>query len=339
MTDFIFKVNTQDIILNDLGQPMNTEFESLYRHFLVKDIFSKKKFETESSNFFDKNDTNYGAHDAFFENFTIAWRKQLEEGRFISAEQLWQIAIEIAKNWEGKNHGKRIHKGAAYYFWGVTCILKEDFEKGFLLIHQSLDEDKKNARIDFHTTPAHAFVTLDFQKQDQFFRNEVLEISNFLDDMIHQYLKNRGGKLTLADLKSRLLENYQLEEQAFLFVFELFQVKKLLAENNMGFTYNDYGSLLLAETMFNICLILDNLLMKKNPTQWKYINHLIFISRKMSLSLDQINLGQINDSFKTHFSRALDDLLRSQYAFGSGLILKPIEEDLAITYGLRNFGE
>jgi hypothetical protein len=252
-------VDTQEITLN-------TEFENLYRHYLVKDIFNKKRFESESSNFFDNNDINYGAHDLFFQNFTIAWRKQLEDGRFFCAEQLWQIAIEIAKNWEAKNQSKRIHKGAAYYFWGVTCILEEDYEKGFLLMHQSLDEDKKNPSIDPHTTPAYAFVTLDFQKQDQLFRNKVLEITNFLDDLMQQYHKNRRGKLTLADLKSRLLQNSQLEEQAFLFVFELFQVKKLLAENNMGFTRNVYGSLLLAETIFNICLIgLDYLLFIVSP--------------------------------------------------------------------------
>jgi hypothetical protein len=228
--------------------------------------------------------------------------------------------------------------GAAYYSWGFTCILKEDFEKGFLLMHQGLYEDKIDPTIDFHTTPAYAFVTLDFQKQDQLFKNKVLEITNFLDDMMQHYNRNRAGKLTLLDLRSRLLQNSRLEEQAFLFVFELFQVKKLLAVNNMKLTYNDYGSLLLAETMFNICLILDNLLEEKNPAQWKYSDHLSFISNKMSLKLDQSNIGQINASFKTNFSRTLEDLLRSQYTVGSGSNLNFVEEDLAITYGFRNFG-
>jgi hypothetical protein len=338
MNEFIFTVDMEEITLNDLGQSMNTEFEKLYRHYLVKDTFNKQRFETESSNFFDKNVINYQSHDAFFENFTIAWRKQLIEGRFAAAEQLWEIATEIAKDWESKNHSKRIHKGAAYYFWGFTCILKEDFEKGFLLMHQSLDEDKRNTRIDFHATPAYAFVTLDFQKQDQLFKNKVLEITGFLHDMIQRYNKNRSGKLTLADLKSRLLQKSLSEEQAFLFVFELFQVKKLLAVNNMKLTYNDYGSLLLTETMFNICIILDNLIKEKNPAQWKYSEHLSFISQKMSLNLGQANIVQINVSFKTNFSRTLENLLSSQYTLASGLKLNPIEEDLAITYGVRNFG-
>ena len=60
-------------------------------------------------------------------------------GAIHSWRTLWQIAIEITKNREGKNYGKRIHKGTVYYFWRVTCILKEDFEKGFLLMHQNLD--------------------------------------------------------------------------------------------------------------------------------------------------------------------------------------------------------
>jgi hypothetical protein len=155
---------------------------------------------------------------------------------------------------------------------------------------------------------------------------------------MQQYHKDRGGKLTLANLKTRLLQNSQSEEQAFLFVFELFQAKKLLAENNMRLTYNDFGSLLLAETMFNICLILDNLLKEKNPAQWRYSDHLTLISHKMSLNLDQTNIRQINNSFKTDFAKTLGDILRSQYTFGSGMILKPIEEDLAVTYGFRNFG-
>lgn len=130
----------------------------------------------------------------------------------------------------------------------------------------------------------------------------ILPLLGVLDDMMQQYRKNRGGKLALADLKSTLLQNCQLEEQAFLFVFELFQVKKLLAENNMEFTNNVYGSLLLAEAIFNICLTSDNLLKQKNRAQWRYSDHLSFISHKMSLNLDQTNLGQINTSFKTDFS-------------------------------------
>jgi hypothetical protein len=37
------------------------------------------------------------------------------------------------------------------------------------------------------------------------------------------------------------------------------------------------------------------------------------------------------------FSNTLDDFLRHSYKLPSGLILNPIEEDLAITYGFRNF--
>jgi hypothetical protein len=61
MTDFIFTVEMEEITLNDLGQSMNAEFERLYRYILAKYPFNKERFEIESSNFFDKNDSNYRA--------------------------------------------------------------------------------------------------------------------------------------------------------------------------------------------------------------------------------------------------------------------------------------
>jgi hypothetical protein len=36
----------------------------------------------------------------------------------------------------------KIHRGPSYYLWKVTCILKEDPDKGFLLMNKALEEDK-----------------------------------------------------------------------------------------------------------------------------------------------------------------------------------------------------
>ena len=77
---------------------------------------------------------------------------------------------------------ERIHKGAPYYYWGVTCILKEEIEKGFLLMHQALEEDKKSATIvKFQNAPSYTFVTLDYLQQKQLFYDKVKEIANFLE--------------------------------------------------------------------------------------------------------------------------------------------------------------
>ena len=75
----------------------------------------------------------------------------LLQGSFFYAEQLWQIVIEkIVKVWENKDRNKEIHKGSAYYFWAITCILKEDFEKGFLLMHKALEDKLYSSNIRLH---------------------------------------------------------------------------------------------------------------------------------------------------------------------------------------------
>lgn len=102
---------------------MNEQFQKLYTYYFF----------------------NTGVYDKYFSNFTSLWNLLLYQGSFFYAEQLWQISIETAKKWDKRqNQNKKIHKGTPFYFWGVTCILKEDLEKGFLLMHQALEEDKKN---------------------------------------------------------------------------------------------------------------------------------------------------------------------------------------------------
>ena len=61
--------------------------------------------------FFDHSDGNYHAYAGFFNNFTIIWRSFANQGRFKSAEHLWDWALNIAYEWENN----RIHKGTPYY--------------------------------------------------------------------------------------------------------------------------------------------------------------------------------------------------------------------------------
>jgi|SRR5918996_1351579 hypothetical protein len=86
---------------------------NLYRYYCNNESFDVDLFRKSTSIFFDAH-LDLKSHDRFFNNFTI----NLSRGT--------------------------IHKGSAYYFWAVTCILKEDLEKGFLLMHQALEEDMRN---------------------------------------------------------------------------------------------------------------------------------------------------------------------------------------------------
>jgi hypothetical protein len=338
MSKFEFKIGEQVFQIEDLGESMNSQFLRLHESHFSGCGFSLIKFRTEALKFFDQNDGNHHAHDGFFNNFTIIWQPFINQGHFKNAERLWDLALNIAYEWENKNQNKRIHKGTPYYFWGVTCILNGDLEKGFLLMHQALEEDKKTHQTNTPRTPGYSFVTLDYKKQDQFFRPKVAEIAKFVDEKLNTYRCSRGGTLTLPDFKSKFLEECALQEVVFYFVFESFHLKKFFTEIEQRLTQNVFSSLLQANTIFTLCLIVDNVLKQKKPSQWKFSVLLEFLSSISSLNLDNQKIIELNGAFKNNFSNTLQSLLSSQYHFQDGTTPQPIEEDLAITYGFRNFG-
>lgn len=333
----LVKIGENTFPINDLGKSMNSQFLGFYESHFSGRAFDFTKFREEAFKFFDQNYSNNGACDGFFNNFTVIWPPFLNQRRFKKAEELWNLALNIAYEWETKNPGKRIHKGTPYYFWGVTCILNEDLEKGFLSMHQALEEDKNSFQSNTPKAPAYYFVTLDYKKQDQFFKSKVQEIADFVDGKLHIYRSLRNGTLTLTDFKSRFLEEPNLQKVVFYYVFEAFHLKKL-ADIDKKLTQNVFSSLLESKIIFGLCLIVDNVLKEKNPSEWKFFDHLKFLSSKSSLRLDNEKLSEVGNAFKNNFSSTLQSFLSSQYRFQDGTMPKSIEEDLAITYGFRNFG-
>ena len=200
---------------------MNQQFQNLYNYYFSGTGFERDKFESESLRYFDNN-KKITDHDSYFNYLTPLWEVLLKQGILLYAEQVWEIAVDVSKRWEQQNPVQKIHKGAGYYFWAVTCIYKEDLEKGFLLMHEALEEDKRNLYQNNSNTPAHAFVILNSEEQNQFFRHKVPEIAKFA----YQLSNFKKWGLTMNEFKLKILQNPDLIEHVFLFVFELFHIKK-----------------------------------------------------------------------------------------------------------------
>jgi len=301
----------------------------------------------DPQSFFDQNIDNYNAHNWFFDQFTTIWNFFLNQRRFKSAEYVWEKALKFSYEWQEKNPNKKIHKGTPYYFWGVTCILNADLEKVFLLMHQALEEDKRTLQSDAPQTPAYYFVTLDYENQKQFFRPKVEAIAKFADEKLNAYRSLKRGALTLSDFKSKFLENLALREVVFYFVFTIFNLKKLTQEIDKKLTENVFSSLLQTNTLFDLCLIVENTIKKQNidnnaNLEQETMGSLLveFLYPKSLLNIDGSKIKELSGAFKSpsDFSNALQKMLNSQYCFKDGTTLQPIEEDFAITYGFRNFG-
>ena len=156
-------------------------------------------------------------------------------------------------------------------------------------MHQALEEDKKNIDLNqLKDTPAYSFVTLNYEQQHQYFRNKVLEIAQFTEQKLNVYQTSRSGNLTMSEFKTKFLQNPNLIEQMFMFVFELFHVKKLLSENGQGLTQNVYGSMLMVQSIFTFTLLVDNIIKYKynnqNPYKQQFLDLLVFLSGRVNCS-------------------------------------------------------
>jgi hypothetical protein len=324
---------------------MSTELDQIFAelnscYYLGKQriLFTlfNEKIEQAANNFF-KVGQSPAEHDSFFGRFTPIWFDLIQKRRYFEAVSMWNPPLLFAYKWEENNEPHRIHKGTPYYFLGVTAILNNELENGFLLMHQALEEDKRITKT-IPQSPAYFFVTLDYKQQNQFFRQKVEEISNYLALRIGAYGTSRNGALTLDQFKTKFLESQDLTEEVFLFVFTLFEIHKMLFATDERLKKNVFSSLIHARILSNLCLILDKAIEHKNPkkgTTRLYISDEIkLLSTKATSSIDEDAIGRINASFGKDFAQTLTEILTSTYQ----LPLSDIERDLAIAYGIRNFG-
>lgn len=335
-TDFRFKIGSQTFSIQNISESMNEQFLFLHECHFSNRGFNIPKFKNESFNFFNQN-IDFAEQDKYFNNFTIIWRNFLNQGLYKNAEEIWDLALDITNEWEVQNT-RVIHKGTPYYFLGGTHILSGDLTKGFLLMHQALEEDKRTHSTSHLDTPAYAFVTLDYNKSDQFFRFKVKELSDFLSEKINVYRSQTGMHLSLADFKSNFLENSDLQEIVFLFVFSLFNLKNLFATNKR-FIQNSFSSLLDTNIIFNLCSIIDRSIANINPNNGdrSLYHQLSHLSVHNSLSLNGNKLREINDDRDSNFSNTLNDILQSLYHFDDGYSPNTIETSIMTTYFFRNF--
>jgi len=339
VSNFKFNIGLKEFIIQDLGNGLNQEFVQLHEHFLIKRPFNYLKLEKAAHSYFDSHIGEWNAHDAFFNNFTIIWRLLLELGRFIEAENVWEFALAPAINWENAHPSQRLHKGTPYYFRGMTVILRGDLDRGFLLMHQALAEDIESSGNPFPNSPANAFATLDYQKQDQAFRNKVQETADFLNELLAEYRRTRGKVITLDEFQDRLFRIADLRDPVFLFVFALFKMRTLLKGARPSLRTNDFAGILETGLFFNLCLVIDSIIRYKNQQSLRFIDHLAFLSCTCQFNLNRDRLKQLNSAFGqdfVDFPKVANELLAGTFSFKDGLVLSSPEVDVALVYGLRN---
>ena len=138
-----------------------------------------------------------------------------------------------------------------------------------------------------------------------------------------------------------------MQDVVFYFVYTLSRMKYIASNVEDPLTKTDFGSLAELQILFDLCQVLDCTIAELHSLQrnakgdsYGLKERIQLLSGKVpSLGLDGNKLGQVNRCFKRDMSTALDDLVKGTFRFKgnvSPIRPTPIQEDYAISYGLRN---
>ena len=332
----ILIIGEREIVIAALGQPMDHGFERLYAAYFGNAPLGWDELTVAALQYFDINTGVPGAADAYFNNFTPIWRSILETGgRLERAEDIWQRALQPAQQWEQTHRGQRLHKGTAYYFWGMTALLRGDIDHGYLLIHQAVEEDIRTSGQQAPPTPAYALVTLNYEEVHQFFHQWVLSQASFLNNLIQNYNSTHSRTLTVSDVKRRFIDAPPSIETVFLLTYTIARLMRITPLPD-HMTSNAFAGQLQLNLLFDITLVIDTAIKEKNPSQWQFVHHAEHLLTAAGHRLRNPQLRDINSQFENAFESTLQSGLDGTLVAQTNHTLDRLQCDVALAYGLRN---
>jgi hypothetical protein len=339
MTDRTIGIKFGNQVLNfiDLGHNVNDQFVLFYQSMFGIPALDIESFKANSHayfNYVESEDKKFEKHDDYFNNFTPVWINLINQKKFTEAENIWKEALDIALEWE-KERSLRIHKGTPYYFWAVTCFLNENLEKGFWLMNQAFVEDTKKLNMELPDTPAKNFLHFETTPEQQFFRNKLLEIKEFLNQkLIAVYSNTKNRKFDYSVFESKFLKNKNVNKDVkFHFNLNIFRLKKILELPKPDNT-NTIASLLYLDVIFDLCKVFEFLI--RQPNNDKFSENIKEFSKKYKNNTLLINLNSSN--FNTaNFINNFQKILGGTFTINNNAP-DDLEKDILVTYGFRNFG-
>jgi len=301
--------------------------------FKCGDTLHWDKFKNQAMVFFIDNYDRLEATEKFFQNFTIIWRRYVDEGLWDLAENVWMLALEPALEWEATNPGRRIHKGGPYYFWGMTAIRRGDIDRGYALMHQALEEDVITSGKKNPDTPSLAFASLNYTKVDQAFREWVLLEAQLLLQQINDYCNSHSRNFSLDDFQKKFLQIPPSADSIYLLAYTIARLIRL-GSLPKYLLASPFAGQLLQNILFDLVQVVDVSIADKNKPKWKMIDHMNFLSRKAHQGISMSKLKEANSKFQANFEKTIADIFDGTFKFKDGNTVNPLQADLLVVYGL-----
>ncbi len=328
-------INGKAIYLNEFSKDIDLAFHQFYSAYMNNGIYSWNDFEKAINVFYSENN-NPGKHGEFFNNFTPLWQSYLLIKDYNNAERLWEKIVDITRNWENNKYYK-IHKGTAYYFWGVTALLSGKLEKGYSLVHMALEEDKRESKNDFPDQPALALATLNITNTKQYFYNWVYEKYEYLNTLLKKYRDSYNRQLDYEYFNKIYLQSIPNKDAVFSFSYLIARLCQI--KNAPYYVFeNSFSAQIFLELIFKMTLIIEYTINQKNDTGSNleyYYHKMNYLSKKINIRTDYLN--DVKKSAKIDFNSTFNKLINKSYLLENKTESTEIENDIALSYICRNY--
>lgn len=356
METFIYKHKKPDvdIELRSIDEKINTAiskfFDQYFENFFISsnDLLSRfyPTFENELFSYFDRkypvNINPFTLQDSIFNNLTIISIHYQNFGLYNMAQEYWEHILNSVLSWE-KLRKERIHKGSIYYFWAENALLNNEIDKGFFLIHNSFIEDCITHKTNNPNTPSQKTVSLNADENNLLF-GFVLSLKEKILEYIKKYNKDNQKTMTEGVFNNKFLLNPPSKDLLFSFSHSIALINQIFRFQPYV-RQSDFAGMYEINVLFNLVLVIDNLLFRKTHDQnsrddWKFLILIKNLLSRSNIEKNQdnfySNIKSVNKSVDHNFDQTILELIEKRYKFPEPQNISPLYFDIFLCYVIRN---
>lgn len=178
--------------------------------------------------------------------------------------QLWNAVIQQVWAWEDTK--EKVHKGTAYYFMAESYLESGDIPSAYICFFNALEDDKRNFPLiqkSIKDAPAYLTTSLIDNQSNFLYPSVVVPLRDSLQRFIYGYNVRTKRNLDMQTIDHNFLQDDSLEDIKRFFVATFHEIYHLSPLNSTRMINNDYSKLKVIDTLFNMGLIIDQILVHR----------------------------------------------------------------------------
>jgi hypothetical protein len=175
--------------------------------------------------------------------------------------QFWTSLLPLVWSWEDVN--AEVHKGTLYYLMAEDYLELGDVPSAYTCLFKALEEDKRNShhfRQPLNMKPAYLTSCLVDDSNNRLHASVVVPLRNRMLDHVTLYNTGTGSHFSVAIMDRKFLQAIELEDIKRFFVATFHEIFHLTPLHLSRMINNDYSKLKAIDILFNLGLIVDQLL-------------------------------------------------------------------------------